>query len=64
MTVPLPFPGRLTVNENAVGILKVAVTCWLALSVNVQEGFVPLLLQAPSHPAKAELAPEVSVRIT
>ena len=60
---PVPVPARLTVSTLVPGLaLKVAVTCWLALSVNVQEGLLPL--QAPAHPVKVEFAPAVSVRVT
>src|SRR5580698_2456331 len=45
------------------GGLKVAVTCWLALTVNMQVGFTPLQ-PPPVHPAKAELVPAVSVSVT
>jgi hypothetical protein len=62
-TLPVPVPARLTVNTGADWVaLKVAVTCWLALSVTVQ--VEPLPLHAPPHPAKDELAPGVSVRVT
>ena len=43
-------------------MLKVAVTCWLVLSVSVQVGLLPL--QPPVHPVKDELAAAVSVSIT
>jgi hypothetical protein len=43
-------------------VLKLAVTFWLALSVNVQVALLPL--QPPVHPAKDELAPAVSVSVT
>lgn len=43
-------------------VLKVAVTCWLALSVSVQDEL--LLVQAPVHPAKSDFAAAVSVRVT
>jgi hypothetical protein len=63
-TVPVPVPARLTVSTSGFGIaLKVAVTSWLALSVNVQVGLLPLQLP-PDHPANVEFAPAVSVRIT
>ena len=42
--------------------MKVAVTCWLALSVRVQDGLLPL--QLPVHPAKFDFAAAVSVRVT
>jgi hypothetical protein len=62
-TVPVPAPARLTVSVTAFGIvLKVAVTCWLALSVNVQVELLPL--QPPDHPAKEEFAAAVSVSVT
>jgi hypothetical protein len=44
-------------------VLKVAVTCWLALSVNVQEGLAPLH-PPPLHPENDEFAPGVSVSVT
>jgi hypothetical protein len=44
-------------------VLKVAVTCWLAVSVNVQVELLPL--QPPVvHPAKVEFAPAVAVSVT
>jgi len=61
--VPTPVPARLRVSTAAFWTaLKFAVTCWLALSINVQVGFVPL--QPPAHPAKDEFAPAVSVSVT
>jgi hypothetical protein len=42
--------------------LKVAVTCWLALSINVQVELLPL--QPPVHPVKDEFAAAVSVSVT
>jgi hypothetical protein len=63
VTVPVPLPARNTVNTGALWIrLKVAVTCWLALSVSVQVELVPL--HAPVHPAKVELVAAVAVRVT
>src|SRR5580698_8752337 len=50
-TVPVPVPARLSVSRSWL-MLKVAVTCWLALSVTVQLEAVPL--QAPDHPANDE----------
>ena len=44
-----------------VEVLKVAVTCSLALSVKVQVALEPL--QPPVHPVKDELAPAASVRV-
>ena len=62
-TLPVPVPARLTVSTTALWIaLKFALTCWLALSVTLQVGVVPL--QVPVHPAKIEFAPAVSVRVT
>jgi hypothetical protein len=43
-------------------LLKVAVICWLALSVKVQVGLLPL--QPPVHPAKDEFVPAVAVSVT
>jgi len=60
-TEPVPVPARLTVRRSWL-ILKVAVTCWLALSVTVQVEVVPL--HAPDQPAKVELAAGVSVSVT
>jgi hypothetical protein len=59
--VPVPVPARLTDN---VGPLKVAVTCWLAISVNVQVLLVPQLCPAPVQPAKVEGATGVAVSVT
>jgi hypothetical protein len=62
-TAPVPLPARNTVNTGALWIrLKVALTCWLALSVSVQVELVPL--HAPVHPAKVELVAAVAVRVT
>jgi len=43
-------------------MLKVAVTCWLALSVTVQVELLPL--HAPDQPANDELVAGVSVNVT
>jgi hypothetical protein len=59
--VPVPAPARITVSVAGM-VLKVAVTCWLALSVNVQVELLPL--QLPVHPAKDEFAPAVAVSVT
>jgi hypothetical protein len=62
-TVPVPVPASVTVNTTPFWmVLKLAVTCWLALSVNVQVGLPPL--QPPVHPANDEFAPAVSVSVT
>jgi hypothetical protein len=62
-TVPVPVPAAFTVSTAAFAIvLKLAVTCWLALSVNAQAGLLPL--QPPVHPAKDEFAPAVAVSVT
>lgn len=63
-TVPVPVPATLTVSTAGLGIaLKVAVTSWLALSVSVQVGLLPL--QSPAvHPANVEFAPAVAVSVT
>jgi hypothetical protein len=61
--VPVPVPAKVTVNTAAFwSALKLAVTCWFALSINVQVGLPPL--QPPAHPAKSEFAAAVSVRVT
>jgi len=62
VTPPVPVPARITLSIGAFATLKIAVTCWLALSVTVQVGLVPL--QPPVHPAKDELAAAVAVRVT
>jgi len=60
--VPEPVPDSLTVSTAVFWtMLKPAVTCWLALSVNVQVGLLPL--QPPVHPVKDEPAAEVSLRV-
>jgi hypothetical protein len=62
-TVPVPVPARISVSTGALWVvLKLAVTCWLALSVNVQVGLLPL--QPPVHPTKDEFAPAVAVSVT
>jgi hypothetical protein len=59
----VPVPARVTVKTALVGVvLNVAVTCWLALSVNVQDGLLPL--QPPVHPVNDEFAAAVSVSVT
>jgi hypothetical protein len=61
--VPVPVPDLLTVSTAVLWIVsKLAVTCWLALSVNVQVELLPL--QLPVHPVKDEFAAAVSVSIT
>jgi hypothetical protein len=52
VTVPVPVPARLTLNTGE--LLKVAVTCWLVVSVTAQVGVMPL--QPPVHPTKYEFA--------
>jgi hypothetical protein len=59
VTVPVPVPARLTVNT---GPLKFAVTRWLALSVTLQVGLLPV--HGPLHPANDEFGPGVSVSVT
>lgn len=62
-TVPVPVPARITVSTTAFWIaLKLAVTCWLALSVTLQVGLLPL--QPPDHPVKEEFVAADSVRVT
>jgi hypothetical protein len=60
-TEPVPVPARFTVKRSWL-MLKVAVTCWLALSVTVHVEFVPL--HAPDHPANDEFVAGVSVNVT
>jgi len=62
VTVPVPVPAWITLSVGELAVLKIAVTCWLALSVTVQVGLVPL--QPPVHPAKDELVAAVAVRVT
>jgi hypothetical protein len=57
----VPVPARFTVKRSWL-MLKVAVTCWLALSVTVHVEFVPL--HAPDHPANDEFVAGVSVNVT
>jgi hypothetical protein len=62
-TVPVPVPARISVSTGALWVvLKLAVTCWLAPSVNVQVGLVPL--QLPVHPAKDEFSTAIAVSVT
>jgi hypothetical protein len=62
--VPVPVPAAFTVSIAGLAImLKLAVTCWAALSVSVQVGLLPLH-PPPVHPAKDELAPAVAVSVT
>ena len=61
--VPVPVPAKLTVSTGTFWLaLKLAVTCWLALSVRLQVGLLPL--QTPVHPVKDEFWPAVSVSVT
>jgi hypothetical protein len=60
VTVPVPVPARVTLSS---GPLKVAVTCWLAVSVTTQVGLVPVH-PPPLHWAKVEFAPAVALSVT
>jgi hypothetical protein len=60
-TEPVPVPPRFTVKRSWL-MLKVAVTCWPALSVTVQVELEPL--HAPDHPANDEFVAGVSVNVT
>jgi hypothetical protein len=61
-TTPVPAPAKLTLSTTAFWIaLKLAVTCWFALSINVQVGLPPL--QPPVHPANDEFVAAASVRV-
>ena len=63
VTVPEPFPPRVTLSTGTLWTgLKVAVTCWLALSVTVQ-ALVPLH-PPPVHPMNDEFAPAVAASVT
>jgi hypothetical protein len=62
--VPVPVPAASTVSTAGFGIVsKLAVTCWLALSVSAQVALLPLQ-PPPVHPAKDELAPAVAASVT
>jgi len=58
--MPEPIPPMVT--DNVGSVLKVAVTCWLALNVTTQ-GPVPLH-PPPLQPEKDELAAAAAVRVT
>ena len=60
MTVPEPFPSKLT--DTIGDVLKVAVTIWFALSGTTQ---LPVPLQPPpDQPAKKEFAAATAVSVT
>jgi len=62
--VPVPVPAAFTVNTAGFRIvLKLAVTCWLAVTVSVQVRLLPLHPPAV-HPANVEFAPAVAVSVT
>jgi hypothetical protein len=63
-TVPVPFPRRFTLNTNVLSMLKVAVTCWFALRVNVQVRLVLPSQPPPDQLVKIEFAPGAAVSIT
>jgi len=60
VTVPVPFPPRVTVSDD-VPILKVAVTEVAAVIFTVQD---PVPLHAPPHPANTEPEAGVAVSVT
>ena len=58
----MPVPTAFTVSTAVFGIvLKLAVTCWLALRVIVQAESLPL--HPPVHPANDEPTAGVSLRV-
>lgn len=61
--MPVPVPALLTVSVGgAWTAVNVALTLWLALSVNVQVGLLPL--QAPPQLVKLSFAAGVAVSVT
>jgi hypothetical protein len=63
VTVPVPVPPTVT-DRTAWATLKVAVTCWLVVSVKVQVGALMALQEPPLQPAKDEFEAAVAVRVT
>jgi hypothetical protein len=63
VTVPVPLPPTVT-DRTAWATLKVAVTCWLVVSVKVQVGALMALQEPPLQPAKDEFEAAVAVRVT
>ena len=62
VTVPVPVPALLTVSVGGAWTpVNVALTLWLALSVNVQVGLLPL--QAPPQLVKLSFAAGVAVSV-
>jgi len=61
LTVPVSFPGRVTVNVGGPFCVKVAETDTLPFIVTMQP---PEPLQAPPHSAKVELAEGLGVKVT
>jgi len=61
VTVPVPVPAFVTLNENVEALLKVAVTERAAVIDVVQ---VPVPVQAPLQPANVEPLAAAAVRVT
>lgn len=64
VTVPVPLPPTVTDKRTPAWAVKVAVTCWLVVSVNVQVGALMALQEPPLQPAKDEFEAAVAVRVT
>lgn len=60
LTVPVPVPARVTLKAK-VTVLNVAVTDFAALMVSEQ---IPVPVQAPLQPAKADPADAAAVKVT